>query len=405
MARIEDLYKNYGHDIDLIKIINRDGELQREFLIAMLCDKLESSRTKDEANVKRLVNCLIKCGNFSDRDLRLKYLNARDNWFTSACEDNSSSFDNVVSVYSNGLPMIFNEYKNIFGDQVEQYDAGHKVLSSTDPVREGGAIINSWLLLKTSVFIASLEVYLKEMNQSVGSTPSMFGDTIEKCFKLTKWLATIGFDFSHQLKPLFSKAIMDEMRQSIEKATSKFESCFGTTVSKSIESLLLPVDDEILRISNINPFGKGLPKSIEHYPIFKIYCSHLVDSLRWLQATKDTISPISLCYETYSALNVSLTRVTKALSIILAMDNNSHHPILTKIAISLITEVLPYLTSNCEELFPEKVVLSAIGLSKSDFKAIYASEPEKLSNFRLNLKQIAEPLRGSMNALVQTIEE
>lgn len=404
IVQVDKLYRDHGSHARIFETLHEEAEKRREFLIANLSYKLETAKTDGDHSVQKVVNNLLRCGNFSYRDLRLRYLQARDNWFVDACEDNSASFDNVVSVYSKGLPMIFTEYKNLFADQ-EESEISLKFLSKDNSTKEGAAIINSWLLLKTSIFISSLEVYLKDVNHSGSLTPTMISDTIEKCFKLTNWLATIGFDFGHQLRPLFSRAILDELKRSVEKATIKFESSFAATISKSIESLLLPVDDEILRISNINSAGKELPKSIEHYPIFKVYCLYLIDSLRWLQTTKDTITPIPLCCETYAALNASLIRVIKALAITLNMDNNAHHPILTKIAISLVTQVLGYVAAHCEDLFPEKVILNALGLTKTDFKTISREEPEKLHNFRLNIKQIVEPLRGTMRALVETVED
>lgn len=404
IAEVARLHKNHGNQSHLIEVLFREAERQRDFLVASLSTKLEAAKSDEKHCVLRIVNNLIKCGNFTNRDLRLRYLQARDNWFANACEESGASFDDVVSVYSEGLPMIFTEYKSIFGDSEEESEMRLKFLSGSDNTKEGAAIVNSWLLLKTSIFISSLEVYLKDINQSASLTPTMIGDTIDKCFKLTSWLSTIGFDFSQQLRPLFSRAILDELRRSIERATVKFEIAFTATISKSIESLLLPVDDEILRISNINPSNKELPKSIEHYPLFKIYCLYIVDSLRWLQTTRDTISPISLCCETYAALNASLIRVVKALSITLNLDNNSHHPILTKIAISFITEVLAYIAVHCEDLLPERTILNALGLTKAEFRAISQKDPDNLANFRLNFAQIAEPLRSTMPSLVETVE-
>lgn len=400
---IDHVYKKHGHQIPLIEAIHKQSERQREYLVANLSDRLEHLKESSKDEVISIVNYLLRFGNFSDRNLRLKYLQARDNWFNNACEEKSASFDDVVSVYCRGLPMIFDEYKSIFGDKSELLDRKLMRLSTTDPSHEDGAIINSWILLKTSIFIASLEVYLKTINQSAIQTPTMIGDTMQKCFKLTGWLATIGFDFSSQLRPLFSKALIEEVKSSVERATSKFESAFATTASKSIESLLLPIDDEILRISNMRP-EEQIPKSIEHYPIFRVYCLYLIDSLRWLQTTKSILSPTGLCLDTYTVLNASLTRVIKALAMVLNMDNNSTHPILSKIAISFVTEVLPFVANYCERLFPEKIVLSAIGISKSEYKTIIINEPERLRNFQLDLKHIADPLKSTMPALMQTFE-
>lgn len=403
LAAVDCLYKDYGHQVPLVENIYKQAERQRRYLVANLCDKLENLGLSSKDEAISTVNHLARCGNFSDRDLRLKYLQARDNWFDNACEDQNSSFDDVVRVYCNGLPMIFQEYKSVFGNTNEVLIDKSMKLSSTDSSKEDGAIINSWLLLKTTIFISSLELYLKTMNQSDAQTPSTIGDTMQKCFELTKWLSSVGFDFGSQLRPLFSSALVGEIRASIEKATAKFETAFMATISKSIESLLLPVDDEILRISNMRP-EEQVPKSIEHYPIFRVYCLYILDSLRWLQSTKKILSPISLCLDTYEVLNASLTRVMKALAIILNMDNNSNHPILSKIAISFITEVLPFISNYCEKLFPERLILSAIGLTKSESKNLYINQPDKLKNFRLDLRRIAEPLKGTMPALLQTIE-
>lgn len=403
LETVNHLYKDYGHQVPLIESIYKEAERQREYLVANLCFKLEHMKRTSEDEAMSVVNHLARCGNFSDRELRLRYLQARDNWFNNVCEDQNSSFDDVVKIYCDGLPMIFNEYKTVFGTTNEILSDKSMKLLSNDTSREDGAIINSWLLLKLTVFLVSLEVYLKSMNQSDTHTPTMLGDTMRKCFELTDWLSSIGFDFSSQLRPVFHRALLEEIKMSIEKATNSFETAFATTISKSIESLLLPIDDEILRISNMRP-EEQIPKSIGDYPIFRVYCLYILDSLRWLQATKKILSPINLSFETYSTLNASLTRVMKALAITLNTDNNSKHPILSKIAISFVTEVLPFIRDYCEKLFPERLILSAIGLTKSEFKKIYLNEPERLKDFRLDLKQIAEPLRSTMPALLQTIE-
>lgn len=405
LEQIEQLHKNHGHLLPLVENIYGQSQKLREYLVAGLCYRLEHLEETSESDVVRIVNYLADCGNFTERELKLKYLQARDNWFNNACEEQSASFDSVVSVYCSGMPTIFKEYKALFGaSSSERMDNMLMKVTCIDSEKDDGAIINSWLLLKTSIFIASLEVYLDTIHQSGTQTPTMISDTMLKCFELTGWLASIGFDFSSRLKPLFSKALMEEVKSSIEVATSRFEAAFAATVSKSIESLLLPVDDEILRISNISKPEEQLPKSIQHYPIFKIYCLYLIDSLRWLHTTKDILCPLNLCLVTYSSLNTSLTRAMKALSTILYMDNNATHPILSKIAMSLMTEVLPFLNGYCERLFPEKSILNAIGLTKSEFKTIYTSEPNKLKNFRLDLRQIADPLRSTMPSLMQTIE-
>lgn len=402
---VEQYHKSYGHTISIVEVIYKQTEKLREYLVNNLCGKLEHLKDSTHNDAMVIVNYLSRCGNLTDRELRLKYLQARDNWFNNACEEQGSSFDNVVSIYCKGLPMIFNEYKSIFTSESRKVvDNRLFRISSVDSSLENGAIINSWLLMKVSTFIASLDIYLGTVHQSGAQTPSMISDTMQKCFELTKALSSIGFDFSSQLKPLFYKTLVEELKSSIDKATTKFEIAFTTAVSKSVESLLLPVDDVILRISNINKPEELLPKSIDHYPVFKVYCLHIIDSLRWLQTTMHILSPTNLCLVTYGALNASLTRVMQALSTILNMDNNSNHPILTKIAITFITEILPFIASYSERLFPEKIILNAIGLSKSDFRQMYVNEPEKLKNFRLDLRQIADPLRGTMPSLLDTIE-
>lgn len=399
------LNKKFSEQLSLVTTIHRESKELQTHLITNICNRLEDCKESSLEELKILVNQLIRCNNFSGRELRLKFLQSRDHWFNNECESKAESFDELISFFCQGLPKIFGEYKSIFSETNSLANSKLMAISSSsdDSMYENGAIINSWLMLKTSTFILSLEVHLKSLEQSRVLTPTMIGDTMKKCYTLTNWLASIGFDFSSQLSPLFSRSILDEIKLSIENTTVKFESEFTKIVSKSIESLLLPIEDEILRIGATKS-DVQLPKSISHYPIFKIYCLSIIDSMRWLQATKHILSPINLCQNVHGAINASLTRVMNALAVVLNMDNNSNHPILSKIAISFLTEVLPFMMDYCESIFPEKVVLSSLGMSKSEFKNLYASDPEKVRNFRLDLKQIGSPLRSIMPALMQTIE-
>lgn len=399
------LDKRYSEQSPIIKSICLQTGKYRERLSTNLCNHLDDLKESSIEEIKRLVFLLIRCGSLNERELKLRFLQARDCWFNDECEARAESFDELISFFCRGLPKIFEEYKSVFGDSSSLANSKLMIISSSwdESAREDGAIINSWLLLKTSTFISSLEMHLKSLEHTEALTPTMIGDTVQKCFKLTSWLASIGFDFSSQLKPIFSRSVVSEVKFSIEQATVRFESDFTRIVSKSVESLLLPVEDEILRISNMKP-EEQIPKSIGHYPVFKIYCLHIIDSMRWVQATKGSLSPISLCHDIYAAMNASLTRVMNALAVVLNLDNNSNHPILSKIAISFLTEVLPFMTNYCEHVFPEKVVLSALGLSKTEFKNIGTNEPEKVRNFRLDLRQVGHPLRSIMPALMQMIE-
>lgn len=202
IERIDFLHKKYGHQLSIIEKIHKRTEVLREQLITNICSELEQVTASSNNELLTIVKYLVRCGNFSDRELRLKYLQARDNWFDSKCDEQSSSFEHVVSVYCQGLPMIFNEYKSIFNDSGEVFTRDLIRFSTTDLGKEDGAIINSWLLLKTSIFIASLQAYLDTIDQ----TPTMLDDIQKKCSELTSGLASIGFDFSSLLDPIFSRA-------------------------------------------------------------------------------------------------------------------------------------------------------------------------------------------------------
>lgn len=404
LEQAHEFNKLYGDEVPIIRTVYNLTKKQHDNLTTNLCNQLFDLKESNKEELKKLVHQLIRCGTLTARELRLRFLQARDHWFNDECESKAESFDELIIFFCHGLPQIFEEYKSIFSDNTSLANSKLAAISRSEHSdREDGAIINSWLLLKTSTFILSLEMHLKSLEHTQIITPTLIADTMQKCFKLTDWLASIGFDFSSQLKPLFTRAAICELKFSIERATAKFEAEFTRIISKSIESLLLPVDDEILRISSMRP-EEQVPKSIEHYPIFKIYCLHLIDSMRWIQASRSILSPISMCIDVYAAFNASLTRVMNALAVVLNMDNNSNHPILSKIAITFLTEVLPFMTNYCELYFPEKVVLGALGLSKTEFKNICLNEPDKVKNFRLDLRQIGHPLRSIMPALMQTIE-
>lgn len=402
---IHELDEKHSKHAPVLKDIHERALKYHSQLVSNLCRQLDSLTDASQEELATIVNRLIRCRCFSGRDLRLRFLQARDLWFNNECDSRNESFDALTSFICLGLPKIFNEYNSIFLDSATKDDHKQLMFENTENSRkkDDGAIINSWLLLKTSTFILSLELHFENLEQSRSLTPSMLSDTMEKCFQLTEWLASIGFDFSSQLKPIFAKSVITEVQHSIQTNTERFETDFTRLISKSIESLLLPIDDKILRISSMRP-EEQVPKSIEHYPVFKIYCLCIIDSMRWVQATKTMISPISLCLDVYASLNASLIRVMKALAVVLNTDNNTSHPILSKIAVSFLTEAVPFIANYCELIFPEKVMLNAIGLSRAEFKQLCSKEPEMMKNFRLDLRLIGQPIRGTMPALMQVIE-
>lgn len=404
---IEQLHKRVAHQAPIIDILYDEAEKRRDSLVTNCCEKLEKLENSPDETLIGIVNNLIICGKFNGIDIRLKYLETRDNWFNNACEQQEASFDNVVQVHCKGLPMIFNEFKMLFCQDEKYTDdiqACRRRLSQfkiNSQDQDEYTIINSWLLLKTSIFISSLELYLQAIHDNDVKTPTMIEDTIDKCSVLATSLSDFGFDFSPQLRPLFVRALTKEIKDSLDLATENFESSFTRTIFKSIESLLLPVDDDILKKTNMR-LDEQLPKSIEHYPIFRVYCLRLLDSLRWILTAKKLISPLNLCHDTYGALNASLSRIVKAISLAMNLDNNANNIYLTKIAISMIKDVVPFISDHCERLFPERLILDAIGMTKSELRTILKSENGKHLNFRLDLRFISEPLRSTMPTLLDT---
>lgn len=401
---IDQLHKKFAHQAPIIDKLYEEAEKRRNKLVENCCVKLEKLDDLSIETLSSLVDNLKICGKFNEMELRLKYLEARDNWFNNACEQQGASFHNVVQVHCKGLPMIFREYDLLFcqdnagsDDDTEACRRRLATFSIDSLDQDEFTIINTWLLLKASIFVSSLELYLQAIHHNDIKTPTMIEDTIEKCSQLAESLSDFGFDFSSQLRPLFINAITKEIKSCLDHATENFETSFTKTIFKSIESLLLPVDDEILRKTNLRP-SEQLPKSIEHYPIFRVYCLRLLDSLRWVSTAKKLISPLNLCHDTYSALNASLSRVVKAISLAMNLDNNSNNIYLTKIAISMITEVVPFISDYCEQFFPEKIILNALGLTKTEFRNL-----GKFTNFRLDMKFVSEPLRLTMPTLLETI--
>jgi len=380
---IEKLRSDFSDHPEVFGTIIDKANKKRDYLLVNLCNHLDNQRATPVDQLGQIVQLLARCGRFSNRELRLRYLQARDHWFDDECECKSDSFDELIQFFSQGLPKIFEEYRMIFGAIASQSPDKYAPVAYDGFSKDDASIINSWLLLKTSTFLLSLELHLKSLSQSRLLTPTSIDDTMKKCFRLTNSLAAIGFDFGCQLRLLFLKSLKDEVSYSIERATLKFETEFTNILSKSIESLLLPIDDEILRVSNLKPEEK-LPKSIEHYPVFKIYCLNIIDSLRWIRATQNSISSTCLCIDVYKSLNTSLSRVMQAITVMLNTVNNASHPILSKVSVLFLTDIMPFIVAYCDIIFPERLVLSAIGLSKSEFKALCTQEPEKVSNLRLH---------------------
>lgn len=206
---VEKLHETHSQEAPIIEELYIRAEKRRDELVCNCCNQLEQIDNISTIALISLVDNLMICGKLNDMDLRLKFLQARDIWFHNECIKQEPSFDNIVSVHCKGLPMIFCEYQLLFCQDKNnvQEQHGKKLARFSLRPREHDryTIINSWLLLKASIFISSLEVYLNAIQENDMKTPAMIGDTIQKCLELTNTLASIGFDFSSQLRPLFAK--------------------------------------------------------------------------------------------------------------------------------------------------------------------------------------------------------
>nr|SVE93555.1 EOG090X04G7 [Scapholeberis mucronata] len=186
----------------------------------------------------KIIGYLKRMDVFTQEEIRLKFLQARDAWFRTTLDEipKEDAYQHVLKTVELSRVHLFDiatQYRAIFTDE------DPLVLANQDPNTNESAIYYSWIVQKITDFLAALQSDLPRVSPS--SLESVFG----QCMYFGLSFGRIGSDFRSLLVPLFSQVVFDRFELSVNKSESQFAEAMAsfsparTAIGSNVASSLM----------------------------------------------------------------------------------------------------------------------------------------------------------------------
>ncbi|XP_013407738.2 conserved oligomeric Golgi complex subunit 8-like [Lingula anatina] len=302
----------------------------------------------------RVIGYLRRMDVFSEAELRIKFLQARDTWFQSLlnaipAEDAYYHITKTIETSRVHLFDIITQYRAIFSDD-------DPLLTTKEDGPNEGALFHGWVVHKISQFLETLK---QDLQRGVGGR---LDSVLGQCMYFGLSFSRVGADFRGLLAPVFQKAALASFQQAVDEASNRFDETMQTysflTVSAGFSSAAYSMG---IQASSLNP-----PLSLmEHQPL-ALYCNYILTAFNDLRLCV----PLSLACDVATVLQASLCKVVE---MILAFHraeegalNEKEHENFVKFCQLFAEELVPYFNRCLQALFPPSQLGLTLGVTAVD---------------------------------------
>lgn len=352
----------------------------------------------------QIVGYLRRMQAFSLPELKLKFLQARDNWFCSILNSipkddrkfyhlgqKSDLFlmnDLLLSISAQqhlmktielsrvNLFNIITQYKATFADDDNTLDA--------NDTNDSGNIFHAWINTKINDFLATLETDLQR-----GDVTS-FETILGQCMYFGLSFSRVGADFRTLLVPIFVKVILGN---------------FSARTSKVTEQFALDMDNYTfinkMSINVLNAIGKSDPQSLSppetllNFQPLALYCNGILSALNEFR----NCAPIALVNDVTIRLEKSLKAVANNIAKFYRQEQQAlgakERDNFVKFCCAFAYDLTPYIQRCIHDVFPVALLTSHLSIN--------AIALQKSGISFLNKKKILEPLGNLLPDKVETI--
>lgn len=322
----------------------------------------------------KIIGYLRRMDVFSECELRIKFLQARDSWFQSVLRDISEddAYHHILKVIENSRIHLFDiitQYRAIFSDD------DPASLITRDSNQNNVGVFQSWVALKISQFLNTLEA---DVNKDLGGR---IDSVLAQCMYFGLSFSRVGTDFRPLLIPIFEKAIFQKFASAINAASLNFaENMQSYTITNY--SVTSSVSANLTSDNVLQP-----PYSLlDFYPL-AIYCNDVLIAFNELKLC----APVSLVSDTISVLEQSLESVVATTADFYAAEKSSltdmEHERFQKFCLEFSQELIPHIEKCVGHLFPSSDITKILGVTPSEFV--------KMGNLcSLNKESILQPIES-----------
>ncbi|KAK9306651.1 hypothetical protein QLX08_002730 [Tetragonisca angustula] len=300
------------------------------------------------ARCLQLVGLLRSMDAFTEPELRIKFLQARDSWLQSLLnaipkEDPNLHITKTIELSRIHLFNIITQYRAMFNDD-------ELITSGRDLTVNECAIFYHWIEEKISQFLITLEQDLP----GVTSIDSILG----QCTYFGLSFGRVGADFTGRMSDIFVRVIGEKFESSVRKTTKKFE--------KDMESFTL-----INKIQKTNIKMPTTVKSenppeqlVEFYPLAE-YCNGLISAFNEIRLCP----PVALSVFCTKILQESLHNVAKSILLFYKQEQQaftaSERENMLKFIENLSEQLIPYVQYCIHVIFPPNQSAIHLGVSEN----------------------------------------
>ncbi|XP_066440178.1 conserved oligomeric Golgi complex subunit 8 [Eleutherodactylus coqui] len=306
----------------------------------------------------RVIGYLRRMDVFTEAELRIKFLQARDAWLRSmqsSIPQDDPYFHLTKTIESCRVHLfdVITQYRAIFSDEdpllLPPPPAGSL------PVSEG-AIFHGWVLQKVSEF---LEVLESDLQRGVGSRlDSLLG----QCMYFGLSFSRVGADFRGQLAPIFQRVATENFERAAKEAVEKFQEEMNmyTLISATavLGSSIPPVPAPPAQPGTLQP-----PMVLLDFPPLACFLNNILLAFNDLRLC----CPVALTQEVTNTLQNALEKVVKCILTFHRAEEAAFSPQERELFIQFCTvfleDLTPYLNRCLQVLFPPAQRAQILGVA------------------------------------------
>ncbi|XP_069115887.1 conserved oligomeric Golgi complex subunit 8-like [Argopecten irradians] len=303
----------------------------------------------------RVIGYLRRMDVFTEAELRIKFLQARDSWFQGILDaipkdDPYVHITKTIEASRVHLFDIITQYRAIFSDE-------DPILSTNkeESVNES-ALFHGWVVQKVSQFLSILETNLQ---QGVGGR---LDSILGQCMYFGLSFSRVGADFRGLLAPIFQRAALQGFKLTLAESLQRFE---GNMQSYNLLQVTSTVGS--LSYSTGTQSGQMFPPAIllDYYPL-AAYCNDVLSAFNELRLC----SPISLACSIAEVLQESLLQISRITLAYYRAEESTFDPRekdhFCQFCQVYATDLLPYLNKCLQQLFPPATLAQILGVTLTD---------------------------------------
>ncbi|XP_067327177.1 conserved oligomeric Golgi complex subunit 8 isoform X1 [Anolis sagrei] len=293
---------------------------------------------------------------FTEAELRVTFLQARDAWLRSVLaaipeEDPYVHVTKTIEACRVHLFDVVTQYRAIFADEEPLVP----VPGQQEALGEG-ALFHGWVLQKVSQFLLLLE---RDLQRGAGGRlDSLLG----QCMYFGLSFSRVGADFRGQLVPIFQRAALLAFQKAAQEAASRFQEemdCYTlVSVPTALGSTLpAPPMGQAAQPGTLQP-----PMGLLDFPPLACFLNSILAAFNDLRLC----CPVALAPEVASAVEEALLQVAKVILVFHRAESmafsSREQELFVQFCTAFLEDLVPYLNRCLLLLFPAAQLAQTLGV-------------------------------------------